>query len=230
MNEVNVYIGSFLRDARKRRKLTQDYVAEKVGISRQLMQQYEQGISKIHVSRLFAMCQVIGEDVHELMENVSVLMEKSRHQERNPPRSMEIVKNRPLRVLLVEDSKADELSIVQAIEVCDEDVDLNIARDGAQALRILGKDALDYSKKPDIILLDLNLPMISGRDLLKQFRAHSVYCSIPIVVLTNSTNIQEMQSAYMLGASGYLVKSFDLEDFYHNIQIVITYWYTNILP
>lgn len=230
MNEINVYIGNFLRDARKRRKLTQDYVAEKVGISRQLMQQYEQGIAKVHVSRLFAICQVIGEDVQKLVENVSALMEKSRHQERNAPLSMEIVKNRPLRVLLVEDSKADELSIVQAVEACDEDVVLTIARDGAQALRILGKDALDYSKKPDLVLLDLNLPMVSGRDLLKQFRAHSVYCSIPIVVLTNSTNIQEMQSAYTLGASGYLVKSFDLDEFYQNIQVVMTYWYTNILP
>lgn len=231
MKEVNSYIGNHLKEARKKRKLTQDFVADYVGISRQLLQQHEQGIAKIHVSRLFKFCEALGIDIKTLMEELAHFTAKNDEAQHQSSRGMEIIKRRPLKVFLIEDTAADELSIVQAIEASDVEVKVTVARDGAQALQMLAKSCIDQKNgRPDLILLDLNIPMINGRDLLKQLRNHSAYCGIPVVVLTNSIDIRDMESSYMLGASGYLVKSFNLDEFYSHIQLVMSYWHTNVLP
>lgn len=125
------------------------------------------------------------------------------------------------------------------IEDSDEDFDVT-----ASALRLAGvtqpilrcansHDALDYihqrqaytaAPRPLLVLLDLNLPGLDGRRLLRELHGAEWLATVPVIVLTTSTNPRDVDLCYRQGASGYLVKPVDLEKFERMIQHVVDYW------
>ncbi len=112
---------------------------------------------------------------------------------------------KPVEVLLIEDNAGDTLLIGQILAECQLPVRLHVARDGEQALQMLS----DINLKPALIVLDLNIPKISGNALLRQYKSREV----PFVVFSSSWDTEEIEEALSLGACQYVNKPTDIQAF-----------------
>jgi CheY-like chemotaxis protein len=121
---------------------------------------------------------------------------------------------RPLGVLLVEDDPADVLIAREALRAGDVDSRLSVVSDGVEALAYLrNEDGYRDAVRPDLILLDLNLPRKSGHEVLAEVKADPLLRAIPIVVLTTSNTAEDVTRCYQLHANVYVTKPVDFDDF-----------------
>jgi two-component system response regulator len=122
-------------------------------------------------------------------------------------------------VLLVEDDAGDELITREAFEQNKIRNRLHVAHDGQEGLDFLYRRG-DFSDapRPDLILLDLNLPKYSGRQLLEQIKSDSELGSIPVVVLTSSSLEEDILRSYNLHANAFVTKPVDLDQFFKAIR------------
>ncbi len=131
-------------------------------------------------------------------------------------------------ILLVEDSPDDvELTRIAFAEAGIDDL-LQVARDGSEALDYLfargrhaGRDPADL---PSLVLLDLNLPRLDGREVLQALRADAATHALPVVVLTTSTEPFDIDASSALGANGYIRKPVDFDQFVAAMRQVGLYW------
>lgn len=121
------------------------------------------------------------------------------------------------KVLLVEDNAGDALLVGQALENVPNPVRLHIARDGEQALQMLGEP--DY--KPDLIILDLNIPKLSGYAVLASYPAKDI---TPVVVFTASEKEDDVNLAFSLGAREFVHKPMDLDDYKAAVSGMVQKW------
>ncbi len=128
-------------------------------------------------------------------------------------------------ILLVEDSLGDIRLIREALrEICGEHV-LHVVNDGVEALAFLHRaGAYVSAPRPDLILLDLNLPRKNGREVLCEIKGNPQLRDIPVVVLTISTAEEDIITAYRLHANCYVIKPVNLERFFQVLQSIERYW------
>jgi CheY-like chemotaxis protein len=121
---------------------------------------------------------------------------------------------RPIEVLLVEDDAGDELMTREAFEDNKIHNTLHVVRDGQEALDFLYRVG-DYAAapRPDLVLLDLNLPKYDGRQVLERVKTDPDLASIPVVVLTTSSAEEDILRSYELHANAYVTKPVDLGQF-----------------
>jgi two-component system response regulator len=121
---------------------------------------------------------------------------------------------RRLGVLLVEDDPGDVLIAREALQAAKLDTRLDVVSDGVQAMEFLRRQG-DYADRdrPDLILLDLNLPRMSGHEVLAEVKADPDLRRIPIVVLTTSTSVDDVVKSYDLHANVYVAKPVDFNAF-----------------
>ncbi len=130
-------------------------------------------------------------------------------------------------VLLVEDEPADVHLTRMAFRESKVLVDVRDVGDGVEALRFLQQEApYQNAPRPDLILLDLNMPRMDGREFLKCFNELEAINRIPVVILTTSEAETDVVASYDLGTSGFIVKPIDMEQFIGAIQILEDYWLT----
>jgi CheY-like chemotaxis protein len=130
-----------------------------------------------------------------------------------------MVATRPLDVLLVEDDPGDELITREALEQGTVTSTLHVARDGQDGLDFLyRRGAHRDAPRPDLILLDLNLPKYDGRQLLQTLKADADLTHIPVVVLTTSSAQEDILRSYQLHANAYVTKSVDVEQFMDTVR------------
>jgi two-component system response regulator len=131
-------------------------------------------------------------------------------------------------ILLVEDNPDDEMLMLRALEKNRIANEVIITRDGAEALDYLfarGKYAgRDMNAMPQLMLLDLKLPKISGLEVLKQLRGDERTKYIPIVVLTSSSEQEDVVKSYDLGANSFVQKPVDFDQFIEATKQLGTYW------
>jgi two-component system, chemotaxis family, response regulator Rcp1 len=131
-------------------------------------------------------------------------------------------------ILLVEDNPADVKITQRALRESAADVDLRVVRDGQEAVDYLlrrGPHAADPDwRPPDLILLDLNLPRLTGREVLEQIRATPALRATPVVVLTTSHRPEEVRELYAAGANTYIEKPQDFQRFVQVLQTIQSYW------
>ena len=134
---------------------------------------------------------------------------------------------RPLEILLVEDSPTDADLAIEAFESGHVLNNLYIVEDGVEALKFLRKEE-DYASypRPDIVLLDLNLPRKSGREVLAEVKSDPDLMTIPVVVLTTSTAEEDVLRSYKLHANCYITKPVDLNRFMRVIEMTEDFWLT----
>ncbi|MCK0092316.1 response regulator [Rhodococcus sp. F64268] len=121
---------------------------------------------------------------------------------------------KPIDVLLVEDDPGDELMTREAFEDNKIGNSLHVARDGEEALDFLyRRGAHADAPKPDLILLDLNLPKYDGRQVLERIKSDPDLAPIPVVVLTTSSAEEDILRSYRLHANAYVTKPVDLDQF-----------------
>jgi CheY-like chemotaxis protein len=124
----------------------------------------------------------------------------------------------PIEVLLVEDDPGDELMTREAFEENKVRNNLHVARDGEQALDFLNRRGeFKDAPRPDLVLLDLNLPKFDGRQVLAEIKADEDLRTIPVVVLTTSGAEEDILRSYQLHANAYVTKPVDFDRF---IQVV----------
>jgi len=134
---------------------------------------------------------------------------------------------RPIEILLVEDNPGDVRLVREALREGDVRNNLHVAPDGVEALRFLRReDGVADAVRPDLILLDLNLPRKDGREVLEALKSDPALRSIPVVVLTSSQAEQDIARAYDLHANCYVTKPVDLERFITVVKSIETFWFT----
>ena len=131
-------------------------------------------------------------------------------------------------MLLVEDDPGDQELARRGLEVWKHKCDLRVASDGEEALDYLLRrgqfEDPDSSPRPDIVLLDLNMPKVDGTRVLAEMRGRPGLSSIPVVVLTTSAARADILRIYELGANSYIVKPTDMDEFAEALQAVERYW------
>ena len=140
--------------------------------------------------------------------------------------------DRQLHVLLVEDGPGDARLTREAFEGFHRTVRLHIAADGVEAMEFLKRQgAYADAPRPDLILLDLNLPKVDGREVLFRVKSDPSLKFIPVVMLTTSSAEDDMVRSYELHANSYLNKSTDWDEFAALIRSTADFWLTrNRLP
>lgn len=128
------------------------------------------------------------------------------------------------QLLLVEDNPADARLMREALARLPREVVLTVAQDGEQALVRLQPGAL----LPDLILLDLNLPVMNGHELLQVLKRDTRLQMIPVVVMTTSQADSDVELAYVLGASAYVLKPLQLDVFFQLIAALSTFWLDHV--
>ena len=128
-----------------------------------------------------------------------------------------------LDVLLIEDNLIEVMKMERAISSLGLNHTINVANNGEEALEILE----DNQQWPDLILLDLNMPRISGIEFLMILKNNEDLKHIPTVILTTSDNQKDIEECYRIGVSGYIVKPLKYYDYVDKIQNVLSYWGIN---
>ena len=136
-----------------------------------------------------------------------------------------------IKVLVVEDNPNDVAIIKRAMRKSDVKCELYFARDGAEALDFLYQQGdFEDAPRPDLILLDLNLPKIKGLEVLAKIKSDEHLRRLPVIVLTISEREEDMVKAYDSGAASYMTKPVDSKDFERLIQTVQDYWQIARVP
>jgi CheY-like chemotaxis protein len=130
-----------------------------------------------------------------------------------------------MNVLLVEDNPADAGLVEEAFKDGRLRCDLHVAEDGAIALQFLRRvGRYTHAPRPDLILLDLNLPKKDGREVLQEIKDDSGLRNIPVIVLTSSDDEGDVHRAYGLHANCYLTKPVDLDQFMQKVWSIEDFW------
>jgi len=131
----------------------------------------------------------------------------------------------PIEILLVEDNPADVRLTTEALQEQKIYNNLSVVNDGVEAIAFLRREGkYAQAMKPDLILLDLNLPKKDGREVLKEIKSDDDLKTIPIVVLTVSKSEEDILRAYNLNANCYITKPVDLDQFMKVIKYVQEFW------
>ncbi len=136
--------------------------------------------------------------------------------------------SRPLEILLVEDNPADVRLIQIILEDAEFHVNFTVANNGKDAMTILRReDDHNNAARPDMILLDLNMPVMDGREVLAALEKYPDLGSIPVVVLTTSQSQEDLEYAYSKCISSYITKPVDVHQFNAKVRDLLNYW-TNV--
>lgn len=138
-------------------------------------------------------------------------------------------------ILLVEDNPADQKLTIRAFEKGKINTNLQIVNDGQEAMDYLKREDKfvdkSLSPRPDLILLDINMPKKDGKQVLKEIRADDNLRSIPIVMLTTSDQEKDVLESYNLGVNAYISKPVRINDFIDVINKLEEFWFTlSMLP
>ena len=130
-----------------------------------------------------------------------------------------------LEILLVEDNEGDIRLTVEAFKEAKIRNHIRVVRDGEEALAYLKKEAAYADvQTPDIILLDINLPKVDGKEVLQELKNDPILKSIPVIMLTTSSAESDVQESYLNHANSYVIKPVDLDKFMEVIRSIEEYW------
>ncbi len=133
----------------------------------------------------------------------------------------------PIEILLVEDNPGDVRLTREALKDAKMHNDMHVAEDGVEAISFLRREGkYANSPRPDLILLDLNMPKKDGREVLAEIKADETLKGIPVVVLTTSRSEQDILKAYDLHANCYITKPVDLDRFIAVVKSIEDFWLT----
>lgn len=133
----------------------------------------------------------------------------------------------PIKVLLIEDSPGDVRLTQEAFRDANPTIQLHVASDGVEAMAFLRHEGAHvHAPRPDLILLDLNLPKMDGREVLAHIKADDSLKTIPTVILTTSDAEADILKSYQLRANCYLSKPVQLDAFESLVKSVNDFWLT----
>ena len=139
----------------------------------------------------------------------------------------EVTHTRPIKILLVEDSPTDAQLTIEALQEAKLDNRMIHVEDGVEAMQFLRREG-EYAEapRPDLIMLDLNLPRKDGREVLAELKQDPKLAMIPVVVLTTSRAEQDVLRSYELHANCYITKPVDFQQFLCVVKCIEQFWLT----
>lgn len=136
--------------------------------------------------------------------------------------------NKDIPILLVEDDEVDVENVIRAFSENNIRNPLFVARHGEEALQLLkqGDLALEHPQplRPGLILLDINMPIMNGIELLARLKRDPELCTIPVVVLTTSQEESDRNESFRHSVAGYIIKPVEYSDFVAAVGVVERYW------
>ncbi len=137
---------------------------------------------------------------------------------------------RPMEILLVEDSLPDARLTIEALREGDVKHRLTLIRDGMEAREFLNREGkFAQAPRPDLILLDLHIPRLDGRDLLAEIKTDFDLKNTPVVILTASQDSEDQLHSQLLHVDGYLIKPVDTEKFLTLVRQLKRYWHADVI-
>jgi CheY-like chemotaxis protein len=135
-------------------------------------------------------------------------------------------------ILLVEDNEGDVLLTLEAFEECKVKTKISVVRNGQEALDFLFQSGkFTNAIKPDLILLDINIPIFSGHEVLARIKSDSNLKKIPVIMLTTSSSQKDLDKAYGNHCNGYIIKPIDISEFLIAVLKIEAFWLElTILP
>ena len=135
----------------------------------------------------------------------------------------------PIKILLVEDNEGDVVLTTEALKAGRISSHIAVAKDGQQALDYLFKQYnYAHAERPDLIILDINLPKIDGKEVLSIMKRDNVLRTIPVVMLTTSALKNDIIDSYFNYANCYITKPIDLDDFFSVMQKIESFWFSTV--
>lgn len=130
-----------------------------------------------------------------------------------------------VHILLVEDNEGDILLTKEAFEESKVKTNISVARNGMEALDFLFRRG-DFShvQRPDLILLDINIPVFNGHEVLEKIKTDATLKKIPVIILTTSSNQKDIERAYQNHSNSYVKKPLDMEEFLKAIVKIEEFW------
>jgi len=135
-------------------------------------------------------------------------------------------------VLLVEDNPLDARMTADALKACSRELSLQVVMNGQEALAFLRKKGkYAGARRPDLVLLDLHLPGLDGREVLAEIKSDADLKSIPVIVMSTSAASKDVLTAYALNVNCFICKPVELDQFIKTVQLVHQFWLaTALLP
>lgn len=131
-----------------------------------------------------------------------------------------------IEILLVEDNEGDIVLTTEAFEESDLHSNINVARNGREALDYLSLDGGNSDNElPDLILLDINLPLLNGHEVLRCIKQNERTKHIPVIILTTSSASNDINATYMNHANCYITKPADINEFFEVINTLGKFWF-----
>ncbi len=132
----------------------------------------------------------------------------------------------PVHILLVEDNEGDILLTMDAFEESKIKTNISVARNGMEALNfVFQRENFVNAKRPDLILLDINIPVYSGHEVLKIIKEEPLLKKIPVIMLTTSSHKKDIHQAYENHANSYVTKPIDMNEFINAILKIEEFWF-----
>ncbi len=129
-----------------------------------------------------------------------------------------------LRIVLVEDNPADAMMLQTALRQAGAPTEVTLLTDGAKAVDYFCGESSQDTRRCDLLLLDLNLPKVSGIEVLEQVRACEYYKCLPVVVMSGSSASAEVRRCYEAGANSYICKPTHLDEIFAKVAQFVSYW------
>lgn len=138
---------------------------------------------------------------------------------------MSPIQTRPIQILLVEDSPSDAKLTISALKLAKVANELHHVEDGVQAMEFLRRRGkYEKSPRPDLILLDLNLPRKDGREVLEELKNDDDFTTIPVIVLTTSNAEKDIMRSYKLHCNCYVTKPVNFDRFLECVRSIEHFW------
>lgn len=222
INELDLYLGKRVKAFRIKIHWPLKTLAMKLDISIQQLQRYETGMNKISASLLYIIAHKLNTDVNFFYEGYEGL-----------PKSLTLFEI-PNNILLIEANKDDEVLFRQALIEFPEKLNVFSCHDGEEAInffRKLEESSALFFPKPDLIFLDLAIPVINGFDVLRDIKHRSNLQNTPVVVFSRNSSHEDMLKSYCLHASGFINMSFSYSEIKEQLHKTLAYWIkTVVLP
>jgi len=220
---LDMYVGARIRERRQKLNWTLSDLGEKLDVSHQQIQKYEQGTTRVSAGVMYKLSKIFSITPNFFFDG---FYEPSTDNYLAPvEETIPSARTKPLDVMIVEQDASDELLLRNSIEKADIESNIISFHEGDKALNFLkGKVKLIDFPKPELILLELKAPKIDGYFLLKEIKRDRELCAIPVVIITNSISRQQMIDCYKHNAAGFMRKVQDKISFEDGLKIIATYW------
>jgi chemotaxis family two-component system response regulator Rcp1 len=132
----------------------------------------------------------------------------------------------PLKILIVDDSPSDVYLMKEALRTASIPVQVMVALDGVFALDYMRQVSAGEAVRPDLILLDLNLPRKNGREVLGELKASPTHRHIPVLMMSSSKADEDIRECYRMNANCYITKPSSLDDYFDIVRSIEEFWFT----